>query len=446
MSETVILSIQIIGAIVGILLFLFAFIRYVLPIACRYLVKPRIKTKISLGKEIDVESPLTKEKLFTAREVSIWLCTNRNIDLSSVTFRRLCQYQKNCMLYRFLLKIGLSRDRRWCSYASVDDWNYPGTFVCPTEEDEKKEQAKSHFMEGRLTLKPKENRIVKNYWVALDMPLRLRDNRLHLVELTLSFGLRSEDTPFLNRLVSRALDSAGRETTYLYSEQRRVYISCEDKKEVRKERETIDRVARDTGYRVAYSYHGLEEFAECQKIMRDLVSGRQSVLKKLNLPHSKVPAYELRSTIKEDFPNIEIVFTQPPDGMYYMANEEDFRTVTQMWPNVRQFVLKFLNCESFTQLLRDYTKCFLLLPEILSMTYKYLVIASENSVVSITANISNRSNVLAIALVHAVYSEFKIKVRIAREKRAIRKRLDKIVSHFDPPKSKSSYEGDVHRL
>jgi len=437
MSETAILYIQIIGAIVGILFFLFAFIRYILPIACKYLVKPRIKTKISLGKKIDVESPVTKERLFTAREIAIWLCTNRNIDLSSVTFRRLCQYQKNCMLYRFLLKIGLSRDKKWCSYASVDDWDCTGTFICPTEEDEKKEQARKHMMEGRLTLKPKVNMIVKDYWVALDMPLRLRDNRLHLVELTLSFGLRSEDTPFLNRLVNRVLNFAGRETTYLYSEQRKLYISCEDKKGVSRESETTDRVARDTGYRVAYSYHGLEKFAEFQKIMRDLVSRRQLVLKKLGLSHSEVPAYEVRRWIKEDFPDIEIVFTQPPDGIYHMANEEDFKTITQMWPNVRQFVLKFLNCESFTQLFRDYTKCFLLLPEILSMTYKYLVIASENSIVSITANISNRSNVLAMALVHAVYSEFKMKVQMARQKRAIRKRLDRIVNYFNLAKSKS---------
>ena len=437
MSATAIIYTQIIGAIVGILLFLFAFIRYILPIACKYLVKPKIEMRISFGKRIDIESPSTKEKLFTAREVSIWLCTNRTIELTSVAFRRLCQYQKNCILYRFLLKIGVSRDRKWCSYASVDDWDCTDTFICPTEEDEKIEQAKKHIMEGILTLTPKENRIVKDYWVALDMPLRLRDQRLHLVELTFSFGLRSEDTPFLNRLVSRALNFAGKGTTYLYSEQRKAYISCEDKTEARKERETTGRVARDTGYRVAYSYRGLEEFAECQKIIGDLVSDRESVLKKLNPRYSKVPAYQLRSTIKEDFPNIEIVFAQPPDGIYHMANEEDFGTITQMWPNVRQFVLRFLNCESFTQLFRDYTKCFLVLPEILSMTYKYLVIASENSIVSITANISNRSNVLAIALVHAVYSEFKIRIRMAKQSRAIRKRLDEIVSDFNLPESKS---------
>lgn len=439
MSETAILTIQIIGSIAGI----FAFVRYVLPIACRYIVKPRIKTKISLGKEIDVKSPRTKERLFTAREVSIWLCTNRNIDLSSVTFRRLCQYQKNCMLYRFLLKSRLLKDKKWCSYASVDDWDYPGTFICPTEDEEKKRLASKHLLEGRLTLNPKENRIVKDYWVVLDMPLRLRDNKSHLVELTLSFGLRSEDMPFLNRLINRVLNLAGKETTYSYSEQRKVYINCEDKKEVRKERETADRVARDMGYRVACSYHGLEKFAEYQKIMRDLVSGRQLILKKINPPHSQVPdsqvpAHEIRRWIKEKFPDIETVFTQPPDGIYHMANEEDFKIIiTQMWPNVREFVLKFLNCESFTQLLRDYMKCFLLLPEILSMTYKYLVIAGENPIVSIAANISNRSNVLAIALVHAVYSEFKFKVQMTRQKRAIRKGLDKIASDFNLAKNKS---------
>jgi len=214
MSEKAIITIGVIGAILGII----AFVRWVLPIACRYLVKPRIKIKISLGQQFDIKPPPTKKKLFTAREVSIWLYTNRNIDLSSVTFRRLCQYQKNCMLYRFLLKAGLSRDKKWCSYASVDDWGYPDSFIRPTEEDEEKEQARKHMMEGRLTLKPKVNRIVKDYWVALDMPLRLRDNKSHLVELTLSFGLKSEDTPFLNRLVSRALNPAGRETTYSYSE------------------------------------------------------------------------------------------------------------------------------------------------------------------------------------------------------------------------------------
>lgn len=442
MSETTIIYIQIIGAIVGILLFLFAFIRYILPIACKYLVKPRIKTRISLGKKTDVVSPVTEKKIFTAREVSIWLYTNRNIELASVTFRRLCQYQKNCMLYRSLLKVGLSRDRKWCSYASVDHWDYTSTFICPTEEDEKREQPRKHMMEGRLTLKPTVNRIVKDYWVALDMPLRLRDNRLHLVELTLDFGLRSEDTPFLNRLVSRALNSTGREITYLYSEQRKLYISCEDKKEVRKKRETTDRVARDTGYRVAYSYHGLDEFAKSKKIVTDLVSDMQSVLKKLNslhskVPLSKVPAYELRSMIKEDFPNTEIVFTQSPDSMYNMANEEDFKTITQMWPNVRQFVLRCLNCESFTQLFRDYPKYFLLLPEMLLLTYQYLVFASENPIASIATNISNRSNALPIALVHAVYSEFKFKVEMAKRKIVIRKRLDKIVKDFNLAKSKS---------
>ena len=77
------------------------------------------------------------------------------------------------------------RDKKWCSYANVDYWDCTDTFICPTEEDEKKEQARKHVMEDRLTLKLKINRIVKDYWVALDIPLRFRDNKSHLVELAL---------------------------------------------------------------------------------------------------------------------------------------------------------------------------------------------------------------------------------------------------------------------
>lgn len=161
-------------------------------------------------------------------------------------------------------------------------------------------------------------------------------------------------------------------------------------------------------------------------------------MKEINPPLFEVPAHEVSRWIKEKFPEIETIFTQPPDGIYHMADEEDSKIIiTQMWPDFREFVLKFINCESFTRLFRDYMKSFLLLPEILSMTYKYLVIAGENPIVSIAANISKRSNVLAIALVHAVYSEFKFKVQMTGQKRAIRKGLDKIVNDLNLAKNKS---------
>ena len=65
-----------------------------------------------------------------------------------------------------------------------------------------------------------------------------------------------------------------------------------------------------------------------------------------------------------------------------------------------------------------------------------MVIAGENPIVSIAANISNRSNVLAIAFMHAVYSEFKFKIQTTRQKRAIRKGLDKIVNDLNHAKTK----------
>jgi len=437
MSETTVLSIQIIGSIVGILVFIFAFIRYILPIICRYLVKPKIKTKVSLGKEIDVESPLTKEKLFTARESSIWICTNRNIELLTVTFRRLCQYQKNCILYRFFLKAGLLKDNNWCSCASVDDWGYTDTFICPSSEGERENQSKEFFEEGSLTLVPKVNRIVEGSWVALDVPLRLRNKKLHIVELNMSLKVKDEDMPFFNRFINRIVNPTNREITYSYSMKKKMYINLADSEEKGKDNSNKKEAERNAGHRIAFSYQGFGKMEEYQRLMTSLVEGIEFVLKNVKPPNSKIPAYELRNTLKEKYPQIKTVFTQPPDSIYYTANVEAYRIILQkVWPNIREFAREFLDCESYSKLCSHSIRCFLLMPEILSKAYIYLITASENSFVSIAVNISNRSNMLAIALVHTIYSEFKIRVQMAGQKRGIRKEVDKMAKYFNLAKNK----------
>lgn len=440
MSQTAILYIQIFAAIIGILVFLFAFFRYAVPIACRNLAKPRIETKISLGKEVDIESPLTKEKvkLFTAREGSIWLCTNRNIELLSVTFRRLCKYQKNCMLYRFFLKADLLKDNTWCSCASVDDWVYTDTFICHSNVSTRENESREFFEEGRLTLVPKVNRIVKDSWVALDIPLRLRDKKLHIIELTISLKVKGEDMPFLNRLINRILNPINREVTYSYSTKREIHINMEDRKEKEKEETKNKETDKKTGHRVAFSYQGFGKMVEYHKIMTSLVEGVKVVLKKGKPPTSKIPIYELRNGLKEKLPKVKTVFTEPPDGIYYAPNKETIELLTQkVWLSVRDFARTFLDCESYSKLCSHSMSCFLLMPEILSRTYIYLITASENSFVSIAVNISNRSNMLFIALVRIIYSEFKIRAQITKQKRAIRKDVDKMANYFNIAKSKS---------
>jgi len=439
MSETASLFIQIVAAIIGILVFLFAFIRYILPIGCKYLVKPKIKTKISFGKEIDVESPLTKEKvkLFTARESSIWLCTNRNIELLSVTFRRLCQYQKNCMLYRFLLKAGLLKDNNWCSCASVDDWVCTDTFICPSNDSERENQSREHFEEGRLTLVPKVNRMLEASWVALDVPLRLRDKKIHIIELTMALKVKDEDMSFFNRFINRIVNPTNREIMYSYSMERKIYMHLADSKEKKKEKTKNKDADKNTGHRVAFSYQGFGKMVEYHKIMTSLVEGIKVVLKKGKPPTSKIPAYEIRNELKEKYPQIKTVFSQPPDGIYYTTNKETIELVTQkVWLSVRDFARTFLDCESYSKLCSRSMSCFLLMPEILSRTYIYLITASESSIASIAVNISNRSNMLAIALVRTIYSEFKIRIQMAGQKRAIRKEVDKMAKYFNLAKSK----------
>ncbi len=192
-------------------------------------------------------------------------------------------------------------------------------------------------------------------------------------------------------------------------------------------------------YRIAFSYKGFGKVAEYQELMGRLVRDIQFVLKEVRPPNSTVRAYEVRNTLKEKLPKIETVFTQPPDGKYYTADKETLSIIYQkVWPNVREFVLGFLNCEGVSQLCSHSMRCFPLLPEILSMAYRYLVIASENSLVSIAVNISKRSNMLVIALVRTIYLECEIRVKMARQKRAIRKRVNKMANYFNLAKSKSN--------
>ncbi len=66
MDEATIMYIQIVGAILAILAAFFALIRYILPVCFKRLVKPGLKTKIIIGDVVDVVSPVTKHKLFTA--------------------------------------------------------------------------------------------------------------------------------------------------------------------------------------------------------------------------------------------------------------------------------------------------------------------------------------------------------------------------------------------
>jgi hypothetical protein len=334
------------------------------------------------------------------------------------------------MLYRFSLKAGLLTDKKWCGYSNVDDWVYTDSFIIPHDEEVRKRDSSAHFVEGRLALVPKENRLVKDTWIALDIPLRLRDEKNHLVGLTFEYRLSIKETSVLNRMINKILNPVGKDVSYSYSEKRIVQIrNSEEKKGGEKEEQGKKSTEKDVKdkYRIAVFYHGVGKIAQYYQLMKRLVDNIQSLRGGMKPQIKPLKGNEIRRILKEHMPKSETVFTQPPDGNYSTVDRETMEAIlSKVWPNVREFVLEFLDCEAVSKLFPHSMSCIPLLPNIIQITYKYLLLVSQKSRVNIAVNISKRKNKLFVALAWIVWSEIKNKGAVLINKRKYRKEIDKM--------------------
>lgn len=110
---------MIVGAIAGLLSLLFFFF----PQIIRWKLRPKIEIKDVLGDLEEVE--FEGANLFTRRKVTLFIQNkcNRPLKLKSVTFRRLCRFQNQCLLFRYLQKTEAVPNKDWCPCSSVTDWN-----------------------------------------------------------------------------------------------------------------------------------------------------------------------------------------------------------------------------------------------------------------------------------------------------------------------------------
>ena len=155
----------------------------------RIIMKPKIEIKFIPGELKQVE--YKGDKLYTRRKVTLWIQNigNKTLNCKSVTFRRICRFQKKCMIFKYLQKTKAISIKDWCPCSSVTDWEYPTTFKQPTHENEKKIITK-FAQDGKLTLIPFNNTLSPGNWQALEVPLFLRTNKSHIVEITLSFKIK----------------------------------------------------------------------------------------------------------------------------------------------------------------------------------------------------------------------------------------------------------------
>ncbi|RZN15330.1 MAG: hypothetical protein EF812_02675 [Methanosarcinales archaeon] len=410
----------IIGAIAGILSLLY----FLFPQIIRWRLRPKIEIKHVMGDLEEVE--FGGAKLFTRRKVTLGIQNkcNRPLKLESVTFRRLCRFQKQCLLFRYLQKTHALSNKDWCQCSSVTDLDFVAAgFEQPTEEEKKKIVA-TFADEGKLKLTPAHNVIPKKRWREFEVPLKLRDAKPHIVELTLSFDNSFEDISPSLRALHRVVNPTSEKTGYSHTLIRNIIVDlCSDEDleaSISKQKEELG-----GEFRAAYSY--FHEPAMFQAQLKSLEIELMHFLSK-NYPVSEISAEDLRKTLKENLPEADIVYSSPPNDRYRAISKDEVEGILKVWSTFRNICKEFLDCEQYAILNYLFVRVLIhpALPRLMECTYKYLVLSSHSPLVDLKVNVSKRTTPLPLVLFKFVIDELKILAFGLKTKRSLKREVDHI--------------------
>ena len=412
---------MIVGAIAGLLTLLF----FLLPQIIRWRLRPKIEIKHVLGDLEEVE--FGGANLFTRRKVTLWIQNkcNRPLKLKSVTFRRLCRFQKQCLLFRYLRKTEAVPNKDWCPCSSVTDWNLVvAGFEQPTEEEEGK--IRTLFAdEGKLKLTPAHNVIPKKYWREFEVPLKLRDAKPHIVEVTLSFDTCLEDISPILGVLHRIINPISGKTGYSHTLTRYMNVDPRSGEDLEA---SISKQKEELGgeFRVAYSY--FHEPAMFQAQLKSLEVELMHFFSR-TYPMSEIPAEDLRKKLKENSPEADIVYSSPPNGRYRLIADDELQEMLKVWSIFRNICKEFLDCEEYAILFKLFRSKLIhpALPKLLDCAYKYLMLSSHCPLVDLKVNLSKRTNPLPLVLLNVVINELKILALELKTKSSLKREVDLIV-------------------
>jgi hypothetical protein len=416
---------MIVGAIAGLLSLLF----FLFPQIIRWRLRPKIEIKDVLGDLEEVE--FEGANLFTRRKVTLLIQNkcNRPLKLKSVTFRRFCRFQKQCLLFRYLQKTEAVPNKDWCPCSSVTDLNFVvAGFEQPTEEEEGEILAR-FADEGKFKLTPAPNVIPKKIWREFEVPLNLRDAKPHILEVILSFDTCLEDiSPFLGAL-HRIINPTSGKTGYSHTLTRYIIVeprSGEDlEASISKQKEELE-----GEFRVAYSY--FHEPAMFQAQLKSLKIELMRFFSK-KYPLTEISAEDLRKTLKDNFPEADIGYSSPPNDRHRLISKEEMEGMQKVWSTFRNICKEFLDCEQYAILFKLFESKLIhpALPKLLDCTYKYLVLSSHSPLVDLKVNLSKRTNPLPLVLLKVVIKELKILAREQKTKTSLKREVDHIAEYVE---------------
>jgi len=421
MSLSLIKSIAI---IVGPILTFLGLLRYyVLPHIIRRWLKPNIEVSHTLGDAEDVRS------LFTSRKAILWIHnrSNRNLELKSIGYRRICRFQNKCLLFDYFRKTKAISNMDWCPCSSVTDWSFEVEgFRLPSEE-EGKQILQQFASNGVFQLTPSYGNIPPKMWRPFGLPFKLRIGKPHLIDITISSEFNSEEAPILLRALYRLVNPTSRGFSGAHTVVIRVVLDlCEGKKL----KGTSARIQDISGeYFAIYAY--LLRPERMEELLTNLNNEFIAFMKQ-TYPLKELKTEDVLKSLKnvqgQRNKDIDILSRHSPEAKRTTTSINGFRAIIRVWSPFRDFCKEFLDCEQYAKLMPLFTE-YLLHPhaaKILHHTYSYILVSSHSPTVGLMVNLKKRTKSWPIVLFCGLRHEGRLLISEVRTKRRIKREVSTV--------------------
>jgi hypothetical protein len=392
-----------------------------------------------LNVEYTLGDPEDVMGLYTTRKTTLWIhnLSSKVLNINAISYRRVCRFQKNCLLFRYFLKAGTIQNTSHCPCSGVTDIEFElDGFKSPPDNDKGKIISRLEW-DGLLELDTSQTDIPPHVWRCFGCPFKLRVGKLHILELVTHSKFYMQDAPAALRLLYRVTNPIGGSSSFSRTKVLRLHIDLRDNKFSEASKSEWDEsVCPDHG--LVFSYN--PRVSRMNELLGNLQAEFISYFSK-EYPKKHISAEEIKLTLEkklgEKIRGANILFTNPPNAKYETTSVEGMKAQMRVWVPFREFCKEFLDCEQFAQLGRLFALCLFhpyYLPRIILYTHGYLLISSHNLVVGLKFNLKKRTRVWPIALFFATKNELNFLASELHQRRGLKRSIDYIAKDYQNQK------------
>jgi hypothetical protein len=391
----------------------------------RLLLKPRIIIRPSAGDAS--EGSRVSPPFFPTKKVTLWIqCTN-NIHVNNITFRRICRYQRYCLLFRFFFKIGVLQNRRWCSFANVDDWVIEAHGFVKPSDVEKDRIETTFFTDGKLTLRPSMGTMIGGTWTPLDIPFKLSCERPHTLAVILDYNIDLKHRAGALQNLGRFLRFIGVKGSDLFRTSKTVDIDWDTCLQEGAKPTTNEGGLPEFSHGKRYigsSYRGLERVDKAKELTSSLGNCIMQYVNKDPRP-TEMSAWEVMQSMHREMPGVRMAINLPPDGVYRTVPIDRMKELLACWNYCKDFCDGFLNCTHYAGLVKHFVQYFAFFPQLLEDSFKYLCVKGHSSFADLALWLKCKENRSIPALTKFTIEEMRIVHMNRRMCKSLEKRTDK---------------------